>query len=57
MQQNLIEFVLDDSFFFLKFFGFGFDAIGVPPFILRTANFADAVDVPPISKSTVEFFG
>ena len=33
------------------------DAVGVPPAIFRTANFALAVDVPPRSKSSVVIFG
>ena len=33
------------------------DAAGVPEFIFNTANFADAVAVPPTNKSSVEFIG
>ena len=33
------------------------EAVGVPPAMLRTANLADEVEVPPIAKSYVEFEG
>ena len=33
------------------------DAVGVPPAILRTANFAELVDVPPMRRSRVLLFG
>ena len=34
------------------------DAVGTPePIILSTANLADALAVPPIRRSTVEFLG
>ena len=33
------------------------EATGVPEFTFRTANLAEAVDCPPMSRSTVELYG
>jgi len=33
------------------------EAVGVPELTLVKANLADAVEIPPINRSTVAFFG
>ena len=33
------------------------EAVGVPEFMFKTANFAEVEDCPPMAKSTVELFG